>query len=147
MPLRGRAVLKATDRYAHEMDAAAYWRSFPTNVRFTEPTEIIGVVVNLGAQHSADGPIPRLKIQQADGSVVVILVTWARLLDALVEKVPVVGDRIKIEYLGPAKQAAPGMRPAKEFKVAVQRARAEVRTVPEVGTSGPENVPQPGDAS
>jgi hypothetical protein len=141
--------LKAADRHAAEGDAAAYWRGFTVLVHFAEPTTIVGTVEAL-AEHNdrrPDGTFvrhPRVRIRDDDGQEYVIVVRQARLLAELINKAPVVGDRIRIIYRGPAERSAPGMSPTKEFRVDVQRAPAEVRTVPEVGTSGPENVPQPG---
>jgi hypothetical protein len=118
--------VKAAERYAHEGDAAAYWRGFTVLVHFAEPTTIIGTLESL-AEHNdrrPDGTFtrhPRLTIRDDDGQEYVIVVRQARLLAELVNKAPVVGDRVRIIYRGPADRSAPGMSPTKEFRVDVAR--------------------------
>lgn len=115
--------VKPTDRYAHEMDAAAYWRQFQVSVVFTEPTEIKGVITDLLTETRQGVAYPRLKIRVEDGTVVVVVAYQARLLAQLMELKPVVGDLIKIIYHGEAEKAAQGMSPAKQFTVALRRPR------------------------
>lgn len=122
--------MKATDRRAQEMDAHTYWRGFTVTVHFNEPITVIGTVSAL-AEHTdrnRDGTMtrhPRLTLRDDDGQVLVIIARQTRLLAELVAKAPVVGDRVKIVYSGPAERAAPGMSPTKEFTVQVRKAGDE----------------------
>lgn len=109
------------DRGAAHQEAYHYWRQFTVNAHFTEPCVITGTVVNLSEHRLQTGVAPRVTIQQADGTKIVVLVTQARLLSAFVEAAPTVGDRVRITYHGPADKAAPGMSPAKQFTVEVRR--------------------------
>lgn len=141
--------MKPADRYAHEMDAQAYWRSFTVTVHFTEPITLVGTLAELSEQHdrNRDGTTtrhPRLIVRDDEGQAYLIVARQARLVAELVRVKAVVGDEIKITYSGATGPAAPGMSATKEFRVAVRKPRAEARTEQTEGTSGSENVPLPG---
>lgn len=96
------------DRTAHERDARLhYWRRFPVTVQFTEPCRIVGRVIQLADQNTATGPVPKIKIRQEDGFEVYVIAYKSRLLAALVDAMPVVGDDISITYRGEAPRGAP----------------------------------------
>lgn len=128
------------------MDAHHYWRGFPVTAHFLEPTEIVGVLIEHGELRTKEGPIPRLRIQQDDGTVVIVNASQTRLLSELVRLSPAVGDRIKITYTGEAGRAAPGMNKTKEFTVAVRpRGSQGPDRAGSPREGGTENGPDPGD--
>ena len=109
-------------RHAAVMDAAGYWRQFPITVRFDKAeTEVIGRILDLQEVRVREEYLPKLRLQQKDGTVLIVVVGQTRLLAELAEKQPARGDWIKIVYHGEAKRAAPGMNPTKEFTVEVKR--------------------------
>lgn len=133
--------------HAAKMDAHHYWRQFPVTAHFLEPTEIIGVLIEHGELRTKEGPIPRLKLQTDDGTIVIVNVSQTRLLAELHRLSPAVGDRIKITYTGEAGRAAPGMSKTKEFTVAVRPrgSRGPDRPDTHSGECSTENGPVPGD--
>jgi hypothetical protein len=104
-----------------QVDAVGYWRQFPVTAHFLEPMEINGTLIELAEHRTRDEIIPKLRIQQSDGTVVIVIAGQTRLQAELVKHGPAVGDRITITYTGEAARAAPGMNRTKEFTVAVQR--------------------------
>lgn len=114
----------ASERFAHEMDAAHYWRQFRVNAYFDKPGEIIGTVRRLTEEGTGENRAPKLVLELDDGVIVNVVARQARLVAELVDKKPVVGDRIRIRYHGEASRAAPGMSKVKEFTVQVRRAEA-----------------------
>jgi hypothetical protein len=114
-------------RHADAMDAAAYWRGFPVTAHFTEPCEIVGTLIELAEHRTRDEVIPKLRIQQDDGVIVIVIAGPTRLQSELVRHAPAVGDKVKIVYTGEAAKAAPGMNPTKEFTVAVRRKGSQPR--------------------
>lgn len=121
-----------------------YWRQFVHTVSFLEPTTIKGLLV-IRDQDGRDDPYPVLILELASGYRAKINVTQTRLLGELIRCRPRVGDTIEIVYHGPAPKAAPGMSPAKEFSVFVERANG---SQPPDGTEKPieasENAPEVG---
>ena len=118
--------MKPAERYAHEGDAAAYWRSFNVTVHFTEPITLVGTLESLAEHHdrNRDGTStrhPKLTIRDDDGQAYTIVARQARLVAELVRVKAVVGDRVRIVYTGEAEKKAPGMTPTKEFCVDVRR--------------------------
>lgn len=116
------------DRHSAAMDAAGFWRQFPATVAFVEPTVIVGTVEALNEIKVRDEYLPKLRIRQDDGVVVIVTAGQARLLAELVRLKPAVGDRITITYIGEAGRAAPGMNRTKEFTVEVQPAGTKSKT-------------------
>lgn len=105
-----------------DLDAFHYWRQFPVTVRFDQPdTEVIGRIIDLTEVKVREEYLPKLRLQQKDGTILVIIVGQTRLLAELAEKRPAKGDLLKIRYHGEGKRAAPGMNPTKEFTVEVRR--------------------------
>jgi hypothetical protein len=104
-----------------KLDAVGYWRQFPVTAHFLEPMEIDGTLIELAEHKARDEYIPKLRIQQDDGTVVIVIAGQTRLQAELVKHAPAVGDRITISYTGEARRAAPGMNPTKEFTVTVRR--------------------------
>lgn len=133
-------------RHAELMDAAGYWKQFPVSAAFDKPCEYVGTVLELlNYKNPAGEYFPKIRLQQDDGGVVVIIASQARLLAALVEACPAKGDRVRIRYLGEGERAAFGLNKTKEFTVEVRRAGSQPpgRTG---GTSGdgPDNGPEAG---
>lgn len=108
-------------RHASQMDAAGYWRQFPVTAHFLEPMEITGILIDLGEHRARDEVIPKLRIQQDDGTIVIVIAGQTRLQAELVKYGPAVGDHITITYTGESSRAAPGMNRTKEFTVVVRR--------------------------
>lgn len=136
------------DRHAAASDAASYWRQFPITVHFQEPCEVVGKVIHLGEVKSREEWLPRLKLQAKDGTVHVVLAAQTRLLAALAEQKPAIGDLLKITYHGEAKRAAPGLNPTKEFTVEVRRAGSPSGAGPKAPQgSAPDDAPRTGDTS
>lgn len=105
-----------------DLDAAHYWRQFPITVRFEKPDqEVVGRIVELTEIKVRDEYLPRIRLQQKDGTILIVVVGQTRLLAELADKRPAKGDWLKITYHGEAKRAAPGMNPTKEFTVEVKR--------------------------
>ena len=105
-----------------DLDAFHYWRQFPITVRFDkEEQTVVGRLTDLQEVRVREEYLPKLKLVQKDGTVLIIVVGQTRLLAELAEKRPAKGDWIKITYHGEAKRAAPGMNPTKEFTVEVKR--------------------------
>ena len=112
----------ADSRHAAVMDADGYWRQFPITVRFDKAEqEVIGRILDLQQVRVREEYLPKLRIQQKDGTILIVVVGQTRLLAELAEKRPAKGDWIKIVYNGEAERAAPGMSPTKEFTVEVHR--------------------------
>ena len=135
-------------RHAELMEAKNYWRQFPVTAHFLEPMEIVGTIIDLGEHRTRDEIIPKLRIQTADGTVVIVIAGQTRLQAELVKHAPAKGDRIKITYTGEATRAAPGMNPTKEFIVAVRRKGSQPEAGTETGargSEGSENEPRAGD--
>ncbi len=109
-------------RHAAAMDATNFWRQFPATVAFVEPRTVAGTLEALNEVKVREEYLPKLRIRQDDGVVVIVTAGQARLLAELVELKPAVGDRITITYIGEAGRAAPGMNRTKEFTVEVERA-------------------------
>lgn len=136
--------MKPGDRHAHKMDAYHYWRQFPVHVHWDEPIEVVGTLEAILEQKTPEGTIPRLKIRADDGTLQVVLAAQTRLMNELIRQAPIVGDRIKIAYLGEADRAAPGMSRSKAFKVAVRRMdREPERPGEDAPAQAPENAPAP----
>lgn len=136
-----------TSRHAAQMDAAAYWRQFPITVKFVEPYEYVGKLIELGEVRQRDEILPKLRLQQKDGTILVIIVGQVLLLAELARTQPAVGDMVKITYHGEAKRAAPGMNPTKEFTVDVRRAGTQPPGRPSgeaLGEVAGENGPEAG---
>jgi hypothetical protein len=123
-------------RHADLMDAAGYWRQFPVTVSWDVPKEIVGDVQALDEYRRPGGEyVPKITLLQKDGSVAIIVGPPARLLEALKEACPAVGDRIRIRYTGESERAAFGLNKTKEFTVEVRRAGSPPRGQ-DVETSG-----------
>lgn len=113
---------KPIQRKGAEWDAQAYWARFVATAYFTEPMTIVGTVESLGDQMVRPGEyVPEVLIRLDDGSLVKVTAHQVRLVNELLRTKPVVGDRIRIRYLGEAPKAPPGLHPAKEFLVEVRR--------------------------
>lgn len=111
------------DRGRAALNAHQYWLQFPVTAYFDTPgTVVAGHLLEHLVVKTADGPIPRLKVQTERGRVVIVNVSQERLRAALVRKEPAVGDHLTITYHGEADRAARGMNKAKEFTVEVRRA-------------------------
>lgn len=125
-------------RHADAMDAAAYWAQYEVKIAWDSPKEIVGTVEALRETRAkaSDPWTPRLAVRQDDGVLVIVDAYQQRLLAELVLAKPVVGDRIKIRYLGEDAKSAPGMNPVKRFNVRVQRAGSPSQERPENPTSG-----------
>lgn len=133
------------DPHAARADAAAYWRQFPVTVHFQEPCEVVGKLIELGEVKSREEWLPRLKLQAKDGTVSTILVGQTRLLAALAEQRPAVGDLLRITYHGEAKRAAPGMNPTKEFTVEVRRPGPPSGAGPQTPQGSASDTPRTGE--
>lgn len=126
--------------------ADGFWRQFPITVHFQEPCEIVGQLSSLDEVKSQEEYLPKLRLQQKDGTILIIIVGQTRLLAELARLKPAVGDYLKITYHGEAKRAAPGMNPTKEFTVEVKRA-GQQKSQPQAGpgsaggSAAPENAP------
>jgi hypothetical protein len=113
--------VKPADRAQHERAAQQYWLQFNSTLDFLEPgDEVVGVLEGLYEVKLQGEYVPRLKIRRDDGQGVFVIAGQKRLLAELVRHRPVVGDRIRIRYVGEEK-AAPGMSPTKLFLVAVNK--------------------------
>lgn len=116
-----------------QFNAVEYWRQFPVTAHFLDPMDIEGTIIELAQHKARDEYIPKLRIQQDDGTVVIVIAGQTRLQAELVKHAPAVGDRITISYTGEASRAAPGMNPTKEFTVTVRgpkKAAAPVTSAP-----------------
>ena len=88
-------------------------------VRWDSPgTVIAGVVSHIGIGSYQQKEYPELTVRTDDGDQIVSA-NQSGLQRALADDPPVVGDGIRIEYLGEASTAAPGFHPAKKFTVVV----------------------------
>lgn len=115
-------------RHAELMDAAGYWRQFPVGVTWDEPKEIVGTLLELlNYKNPAGEYFPKLRIQQDNGQILIVIASQARLLEALVEACPAKGDRVRIRYRGESDRAAFGLNKTKEFTVEVRRAGSPPR--------------------
>ena len=115
-------------RHADLMDATGYWRQFPVTVSWDEPKEVVGDIQTLDEFRRAGGEyVPKIHILQKDGSVAIIVGPPARLLEALKEACPAVGDRVRIRYTGESERAAFGLNKTKLFTVEVRRAGSQPR--------------------
>ena len=113
---------KPIQRKAAEWQAGEYWSRFVATAYFIEPMTITGTVETLGEQMVRPGAhVPELLIRLDDGTLVKVTAHQVRLVNELLRTRPVVGDRIRIRYLGEAAKAPPGLHPAKEFSVQVRR--------------------------
>lgn len=102
---------------------------FEAEMYFTEPgDEITGKVEELlpYVKDTNGQPTPRLSIRTTAGIRRTVTAYEARLKAALLDIVPPIkkGETIFIRYLGDDKRSAPGMSPAKLFKVKVDRPTA-----------------------
>lgn len=113
-----------------QMDAVGYWRQFPVTAHFLEPMSVEGMLIELAEHRARDEIIPKLRVQQDDGTIVIVIAGQTRLQAELVKHRPAVGDRITITYTGEAARAAPGMNRTKEFTVAVQRPNNGAKPAP-----------------
>lgn len=124
-------------RHAELMDAAGFWKQFPVTVSFDKPLEIVGTILELLNHKDPSGEYhPKLRIQADDGSVLVLIVSQARLLALLHEQKPAKGDRVRIRYIGEGEKAAFGLNKTKEFTVEVRRAGSGLQAEKETTTSG-----------
>ena len=109
-------------RHATLMDADGFWRQFPVTVRFDEPGKtVVGRIIDLTEIRVREEYLPKIRLSQEDGTVLIIVVGQTRLLAELARLKPAKGDLLKITYHGEAKTAPPGMNATKEFTVAVKR--------------------------
>jgi hypothetical protein len=130
------------------MDADGFWRQYPVPISFEAPCEIVGTLLeHQDYKNPAGEHFPKLRIQLDDGRVAIIIASQARLLAALCEQKPAVGDRVRIRYMGEGERAAFGLNKTKEFTVEVRRQGSQSEERPD-GISGrkgtSENVPQTG---
>jgi len=103
-------------------NAAQYWNQFPITAYFDQPgVTVSGHLIEHLTVKTADGPMPKLRLQTDKGRIVYVNVSQARLLSELVRLAPAVGDQVTITYHGEANKAARGMNPAKEFSVEIVR--------------------------
>lgn len=77
-----------------------------------------GDVTSVSMASFQGNEFPQLTLRTADGEQIVSA-NQSRLQRALADDPPNIGDRVKIEYLGEAGNAQPGMNPAKLFQVTV----------------------------
>lgn len=124
-------------RHAAEMDAAGFWRQYPIPISFDTPgEEVAGALIEYqDYKNPAGDHYPKLRIQRRDGTIVIVIASQARLLAALCEEKPAVGDRIRIVYTGESDRAAFGLNKAKEFTVEVRRPSSQSQDRAD-GTSG-----------
>lgn len=105
------------------------WSQFPITIGFDVlntlgpvQSRVVGKLVAVEAVPAASGTVvPKLSLQLDDGTLATVIASQARLRRALHEACPKLGERIQINYHGPAPHAAPGMKPAKNFTVRVDR--------------------------
>lgn len=129
------------------LNAHQYWIQFPVTVYWDHPVKVSGHLMEHRVVKTADGPIPRLELQTAQGRRIIINVAQQRLLAELARLEPAVGDVVSIEYHGEAPKAAPGYSKAKEFTVEVRKRAHEApaggTTDPRSPALGSDNGPQP----
>jgi len=130
-------------RHAAALDAAGFWRQFPATVSFVDPIRIAGVIESLNEVKIRDEYLPKLRIRQDDGVLVIVTAGQARLLAELVRLKPAVGDRITIDYRGEADRAAPGMNRTKEFTVTVDPPPGRLAAAKPTKTKAPAPVAEP----
>lgn len=133
-------------RHAELSDAAAFWRQYPIPIAFDEPgTEVAGALIEYQDYKNPAGEhYPKLRIQRRDGSVAIVIASQARLLAALYEHQPAVGDRIRIKYIGESDRAAFGLNKTKEFEVEVYRKGSRSPAGTEKPAEASENGPETG---
>lgn len=113
-----------------------YWLKFPVTASYLAPCVTEGTILELGEIKTAEGHFPRLTIKSPLGQTVIVNAVQTRLVSELVRLKPRVGDKIRINYRGPAKKAPPGLSPTKEFAVEVwPQQGSQTQKRPE-GTSG-----------
>lgn len=117
-------------RHAELMDAAGFWRQFPVHVTWDTPGQTVeGTILDLVSHRNPAGEyIPKLRIQEGNGQVRILLIGQARLLAILNEKQPAKGDWISIKYLGLDDTAPFGLNHAKRFEVEGRRKGSQART-------------------
>lgn len=138
-------------RHKDVMEADGFWRQYPVPVAFEEPCEIVGTLVqHQDYKNPAGEHYPKIHVRRDDGSVVIVIASQARLLAALCDSKPAVGDRVRIRYTGESDRVAFGLNKTKEFTVEVRRAGSQSQERPD-GTSGKkdpsENGPGTGELS
>jgi hypothetical protein len=101
--------------------ADPYWSQFAHVVQWDRTPKIVGKLEGRRSEGPKDNPYPVLMLRTDNGYALQINVTQVRLLSELVRLRPDIGDRIEITYDGEAPKAPPGMSPAKEFTVHVER--------------------------
>jgi hypothetical protein len=124
-----------------------YWLKFPVTASYLEPCVTEGTILELGEIKTAEGHFPRLTIKSPLGQTVIVNAVQTRLVSELVRLKPRVGDKIRINYRGPAKKAPPGLSPTKEFAVEVWPQGSQTSTGAESEASGgvgSENAPRSG---
>lgn len=100
-------------------DAFDWNRWKGTYVRFERPGTVVeGVLTRLNVGSYLGKEYPELTLRTYDGDEIVSASPQA-LQRALADDPPMLGDTVRIEYLGEATTAAPGYNPAKLFKYSV----------------------------
>lgn len=123
-------------RHVDLMDAAGYWREARAVFYFeSEGDCIAGAILEL-VPMARKGDPPGLVIQSREGDVWIVPARQARLVFELKKAQPAVGDRVRITYMGLAKNAAQGMHKAKEFTVEVIRKGSQSQQRTDSETSG-----------
>ena len=103
-----------------------YWDRFKTPsgtwVTFKEPgDQVIGRIIELREGKDFNkNPCPELVIDKGDGTSVVLTAGQKMLQIALMEKAPMVGDRIRIVYTGNGEPRQAGQQAPKMFTVDVK---------------------------
>lgn len=97
-----------------------------TFVKFEKPGDgVVGTIARLSRHTWEDGSVA-VKIEFVEGDVPTLTASQFRLVQALFELRPVVGERLDVSYLGGMKRA--GKTP-KFFRVSVTDASGDVRTI------------------
>lgn len=110
----------AVSNPAHLIDKMAFWRQFNVAFYFDQPgDEVAGELLDTWAEGRGVDAVPALRLQTSDGRRFDITAHQERLKAELVRKTPVPGDWVTITYLREADKYAPGMSPAKLFRVEV----------------------------
>ena len=101
------------------------WSRFKSDfVTWTQPGMVVeGTILALGLGSLKGKEYPELKVRTADGDVTVSA-NQTVLQRLLADDPPVIGDNIRIEYIGEADHAQPGFNPAKLFQVTVTHRQA-----------------------
>lgn len=134
--------------HAEQMDASAYWRNYEVKASWEKPDTVLqGTVEALRETRSlpSESWKPRLIIRRHPDAVLVTVDAYQeRLLAELVLHKPMVGDKIRITYLGPDKRSPAGRDPVKRFRVEVWPQNPQPPVDGTESPPDPENAPEAG---